>query len=151
MDQHFDPIIVAFCCWHCSYAAADLAGTSRIQYPTNIRIIRVPCTGRVDLIHIFKAFAEGADGVLVAGCLKGQCHYVDGNLKAELRVIFAKRILESIGIEPERLEMVFVSAAMGAEFASIIREFVERIRSLGPNPAKLKKHGQLKESTKSRE
>ena len=142
MRKNFEPVIVAFCCWHCSYAAADLAGMSRIQYPTNVRIIRVPCTGRVDLLHIFKALVEGADGVIIAGCLKGQCHYVDGNLKAELRVEFAKRILKGIGVEPERVEMFFVSAAMGAELVTLFKEFVERIRRLGPNPVKLRRHGQ---------
>ncbi|MFX1486369.1 MAG: hydrogenase iron-sulfur subunit [Promethearchaeota archaeon] len=137
-EKEFEPIILAFCCNECSYAAADLAGTSRLQYPTNVRIILIPCTGRIDLTYIFESFVNGADGVLVEGCLKDQCHYVDGNYRAERRVEFAKRILDEIGIGNERLEMHFISAGMPVKFAEVAREFVRKIKKLGPNPLKLR-------------
>lgn len=124
-------LIVAFCCNECSYAAADLAGTSRIQYPATVRIIRVPCTGKVDLTYILKAFKEGADGVIVAGCLRDRCHYTDGNLKAEARVEFLKEIFESIGLGKSRLEMYFMSSAMSNVFVNKVKEFTEAINKLG--------------------
>lgn len=124
-------MIVAFCCNECSYAAADLAGTSRIQYPATVRIIRVPCTGKVDLTYILKAFKEGADGVIVAGCLRDGCHYTDGNLKAEARVEFLKEIFESIGLGKSRLEMYFMSSAMSNVFVNKVKEFTEAIKKLG--------------------
>ncbi|MCS7139450.1 MAG: hydrogenase iron-sulfur subunit [Candidatus Nezhaarchaeota archaeon] len=134
LSEAFEPLIVAFCCEHCAYAAADLAGTSRMQYPPNVRIVKVPCTGRVDMLYILKAFQLGADGVFVAGCLKGGCHFIDGNLKAEARVQFLKRILDSLGFGGDRLDMFFMSSSMANEFVKVAREFTEKIRKLGPNP-----------------
>ncbi|NOZ82547.1 MAG: hydrogenase iron-sulfur subunit, partial [Euryarchaeota archaeon] len=110
----------------CSYAGGDLAGTSRLQYPPNARIIRLMCTARLDPAFVLKAFAEGADGVLVAGCHIGDCHYVSGNLKAEKRVQMLKKLLPELGIEPERLMLRWISAAEGERFASTMKEFVER-------------------------
>ena len=106
----------------------------RLNYPSNIKIINVPCTGRVDILHLLKAVEDGADGVYVAGCLEGDCHYLSGNLKAKKRVAYVKKMLEAIGLEPERVEMYNMSAAQGARFAEIAREFTERIRKLGPSP-----------------
>jgi coenzyme F420-reducing hydrogenase delta subunit len=133
-EREFEPVIVAFCCEHCAYAAADLAGTSRMQYPPNIRIVRLPCTGKADMLYILKAFQLGADGVMVCGCLKGGCHFTDGNLKCEARVQFLKRILDLLGFGGDRLDMFFMSSAMAGEFVKVAREFTERIRRLGPNP-----------------
>jgi heterodisulfide reductase subunit A len=122
-----EPVILTIACRWCSYAAADLAGIMRLKYPTNTRILLVPCSGRVDFQHIFEAFEKGADGVVVAGCLKEQCHYIDGNLVAENRVEQAKKTLKFYGIEPERLEMIFNSAGMPREFVAFMNEFTEKI------------------------
>jgi coenzyme F420-reducing hydrogenase delta subunit/Pyruvate/2-oxoacid:ferredoxin oxidoreductase delta subunit len=130
----FEPLIVGFVCNECVYAAADLAGTSRFKYPENVRLIRVPCSGQVDMIHILRAFENGADGVFVGGCLKDQCHYVDGNYKAEDRVEFLKKVLNTVGLGEERLSINFLSAAMAREFVNVATEFTERIRQLGPSP-----------------
>ncbi len=132
----FEPVIVAFCCHYCAYTAADMAGSLRLDYPPNVKIIRVPCSGKVDVIHILKAFQKGADGVYVAGCLDGDCHFKNGNLKAAKRVAYARGILDEAGIGGERLEMVQVSAGMGERFAEIAREMTDKIRQLGPNPIK---------------
>ena len=137
--EQFEPDILCFCCQWCSYAAADLAGSMRIQYPTNVRIIRVPCTGRVDILHILKGFEVGADGVFWSGCLLGDCHYVEGNYYATTRVKRVKEILKGIGLEPERVEMYYNSSGMGPQFAQTCTEFTERIRVLGPSPMKTKK------------
>lgn len=136
MRENFEPVIVAFCCHYCAYTAADLAGTMRLQYPPNVRIIRIPCTGKVDVLFLLKAFEEGADGVYVAGCLEGDCHFLKGNLRAKKRVALAKGILEEVGIGAERLEMYNMSAAMGPRFAEVAREMTEKIRKLGPSPIK---------------
>ena len=128
----FEPNIVAFCCHHCAYAAADLAGSMRLQYPPNVRIVRLPCTGKVDVIHVLKAFEEGADGVIVAGCLEGDCHFQKGNIRAKKRVAYARRLLAEVGIEPERVEMFNLSSAMGGRFAEIVSTMTDRLRSLGP-------------------
>jgi F420-non-reducing hydrogenase iron-sulfur subunit len=104
--ETFEPVIVAFCCYYCAYTAADTAGSMHLSYPTNVRIIRVPCSGRVDTIHLMKALEKGADGVLVAGCLEGDCHFKSGNSKAACRVALVRNLLQEIGIEPERLSMV---------------------------------------------
>ena len=135
---NFEPIIVAFCCHFCAYTAADLAGTMRLQYPSNVRIIRIPCTGKVDVRHLLQAFEKGADGVYVACCLEGDCHYLKGNFRAKKRVELAKRILEDAGIGGDRLEMYNMSAAMGPRFAEVAREMTERIRKLGPSPIRQK-------------
>ena len=130
----FEPQIVAFCCHYCSYAAADLAGSMRLQYPTNIKIIKIPCTGKIDVMYLLSAFEKGADGVIVAGCEEGSCHFINGNIRAKKKVQYTKNILDEIGIGGERLEMYNLSAAMGHRFAEITREMTERIKKLGPNP-----------------
>ena len=132
--SNFEPQIVAFCCHYCAYTAADMAGSQRLCYPPNVKIVRVPCSGKVDTIHILKAFEKGADGVYVAGCLDGDCHFKNGNLRASRRVAAAKRLLDEIGIGAERLEMVKMSAGMGSRFAEIAEQMTEKIRELGPNP-----------------
>jgi F420-non-reducing hydrogenase iron-sulfur subunit len=111
----------------------------RLSYPSNVKIINVPCTGRVDILHLLKAIEDGADGVYVAGCLEGDCHYLTGNLKAKKRVGYVKQLLGSLGLEPERVEMYNLSAAQGQRFAEIAREFTGRIRDLGPSPVNTNK------------
>ncbi len=136
--QHtdFDPNIVTFCCHYCSYAAADLAGTMRLQYPTNIKILKIPCTGKVDILYLLKALEDGADGVIVAGCEEGSCYFVNGNIRAKKKVNYAKKILDEVGVGGERLEMFNLSAAMGQKFAEIVTEMTKTIKRLGPNPIK---------------
>ncbi|UCE75200.1 MAG: hydrogenase iron-sulfur subunit [Methanomassiliicoccales archaeon] len=134
--KRFEPVIVGFVCNECVYAAADLAGTTRLSYPSNIRLIRVPCSGQVDMTHILRAFENGADGVFVGGCLKEQCHYVDGNVKAEKRIHFLRETLKAMGIKEERLGIHFMSASMGREFANFAQELTSTIRKLGPSPLK---------------
>jgi len=134
--KNFEPEIIAFCCHYCAYTAADMAGSKRISYPPNVKIIRVPCTGKVDAIHIMTAFKNGADGVYVAGCLEGDCHFINGNIRAAHRVEYVKKLLEEIGISGERLEMINLSAGMGERFAETARAFTEKIRELGPSPIK---------------
>jgi len=130
----FDPKIVGFCCNWCSYAGADLAGVSRFQYPPNIRIIRVMCSGRVDPAFILKALEVGADGVLIAGCHPGDCHYIAGNYKAARRISLLKRMLNQFGIEGERVRLEWVSASEGSKFAEVVNDFTQTVRELGPNP-----------------
>jgi len=132
--ENFEPVIVAFCCHYCAYTAADMAGSQRLPYPTNVKIIRIPCSGKIDALHLVKAFEKGADGVYVAGCLEGDCHFKNGNTKAARRVAYVKQYLEEIGIEGERLEMVNMSAGMGDRFAQTATEMTEKIRKLGPSP-----------------
>ena len=132
----FAPKIVGFCCHFCAYTAADLAGASRIQYPPSVRIVRLPCSGRIDVATILNTFAAGADGVYVAGCLDGDCHFLKGNTYAKRRVAEAKQRLAEVGIEPERLEMFQLSAAMGGRFAEIVEEMTLRISQLGPSSLK---------------
>ncbi len=129
-----DPRVVAFCCRHCAYAAADLAGSSRLAYPPPLRIVELPCTGRVDVLTVLRSFEDGADGVLIAGCLEGKCHYLEGNLHARQRVERIRKILGDVGLGGERVRMVNISAAMGAQFAEIASEMVERIAALGASP-----------------
>ena len=137
MNNNFEPKIVAFCCHYCAYAAADLAGSGRLQYPPNIRIIRSPCTGRLEIDFFMKAFENGADGVLVAGCEEGSCHFKEGNLLAKRRVNYTRKLLSEAGLEAERLRMVNIGAADAQKFAEHVREMVETVRKLGP--ARLKK------------
>ncbi|MGB9959646.1 MAG: hydrogenase iron-sulfur subunit [Candidatus Bathyarchaeales archaeon] len=138
-QKEFEPKIVGFLCNWCSYAGADLAGVSRIQYPPNIRIIRVMCSGRIDPAFILEALKNGADGVLVAGChLPSDCHYLSGNFKALRRVTLLKKVLKEFGIEPERVRLEWISASEGDKFAAVVRDMVEQIKKLGPNPLKLK-------------
>lgn len=132
--ENFEPVIVAFCCHYCAYTAADMAGSQRLPYPANVKIIRVPCSGKVDALHIARAFEKGADGVYVAGCLEGDCHFRNGNVRAGRRVAFMKKYLEEIGIESERLEMITMSAGMGHRFAQTATEITEKMRKLGPSP-----------------
>lgn len=135
----FEPKIIGFLCNWCSYAGADLAGVSRMQYPPSVRVIRVMCSGRVDPSFVLKAFAEGADGVMVTGCHLGQCHYVRGNYSAEKRIKMLQTLLGDIGIEKERLVLKWISAAEGEIFANTVKEFTETIRKLGPSPLKVEK------------
>ena len=128
----FEPKIIGFLCNWCSYTGADLAGTARIKYAPNLRVVRVMCSGRVDPTFVIKAFAEGADGVLIAGCHPGDCHYQEGNYKALRRYRLLEKILPEYGIEPERLRLEWVAASEGDRFATIVNEFTEQIRSLGP-------------------
>ena len=125
-----EPDIIAFCCHYCAFTAADLAGTMRQQYPTNVRIVRLPCTGKVDVNIILHAFVEGAAGVMVAGCEPGSCHFIQGNLRAAKRVVWAKHLVDEAGINPERLEMFHIAASQGPLFARTAREFSERIKRL---------------------
>ena len=128
----FEPKIVAYCCNFCAFAAADLAGAMRLQYSPSVRIVRLPCTGKVDAIHVIKALEDGADGAFVAGCLEGQCHYLKGNLRAKKRVAYVKRLLAEVGINPARIDMFNLSSAMGGRFAEIVEEMTARIKELGP-------------------
>ena len=127
-------VIVAFCCHYCAYAAADLAGTMRLQYPGTVRVLRLPCTGKIEVNYLLAAFERGADGVFVAGCLEGGCHFQEGNLRARRRVERAKQFLSEIGLEPERLEMFNLSSAEGTRFAEIVTERSARIARIGPSP-----------------
>jgi len=131
METHFKPRIIAFCCNWCAYAAADLAGVSRIQYPPNVRIIRVMCSGSVDPLMVIKALHYGADGVLVLGCHIGDCHYQKGNHLAKKRIAVLQRLLSYSGIDPRRVKIDWTSASEGEKFAQIVREFTEEIRKLG--------------------
>ncbi len=135
-NNTFEPVVVAFCCHYCAYTAADMAGSQRIAYPANVKIVRVPCSGKVDAIHLMKALEKGADGVYVAGCLEGDCHFNTGNIAASRKVTKVKILLDEIGIGSERIEMFLMSAGMGRRFAEVATEFTEKIRNLGPNPVK---------------
>jgi len=129
-----EPKIVAFCCKWCSSAGADLAGTSRMKYPPNIRIIRVMCSGRIEPSYILRALELGADGVIVTGCHLGDCHYIAGNEQAKKRVEMTTELLETMGIDPLRLRLEWISASEGARFANVMTDFVEEIKELGPSP-----------------
>ncbi len=133
--EAFEPKIIGFLCNWCSYAGADLAGVSRIQYPPNIRIVRVMCSGRIDPAFVLKAFKDGADGVLVAGChLPSDCHYISGNFKAQRRIALLRKVVADFGIDPERVRLEWVSASEGDKFAAVVRDMVNQIKQLGPNP-----------------
>lgn len=132
--KEFEPRIVVFACNWCSYAGADLAGVSRIQYPPTVRIIRVMCSSRVDPAFILKAFLRGADGVLVAGCHLGDCHYIEGNYNTERRIKETMKALGYVGFETERLKLEWISASEGQRFANVVREFTNQLKELGPNP-----------------
>jgi F420-non-reducing hydrogenase iron-sulfur subunit len=131
----FEPKIIGFLCNWCSYAGADLTGVSRIQYPTNLRIIRVMCSGRVDPPLPLGFLAEGADGVMITGCHIGDCHYIDGNLYAKRKFSLLKRLVEKAGLEPDRVMLEWVSASEGQKFADVVTDFIDRIKKLGPTPA----------------
>jgi F420-non-reducing hydrogenase iron-sulfur subunit len=132
MSDTFEPVIVGFTCNWCSYRAADMAGISRIKYPPNIRLIRLMCSGRLDPTFVFKAFANGADGVLISGCHPGDCHYINQNYKALRRYLLLRRTLVGMGVEPGRLKLMWASAAEGAIFAREVSSFIEQVRALGP-------------------
>jgi len=130
----FEPKIIGFLCNWCSYAGADLAGVSRIQYPPNMRVVRVMCSGRIDPIIPLEVFSKGADGVLILGCHPGDCHYSEGNLYEERKIKMVKKLLALTGLEPERLKLEWVSASEGQRFARLVSEFTEQIKNLGPSP-----------------
>ena len=133
-NEEFEPLIIGFCCNWCSYAGADLAGVSRLQYPPNLRVIRVMCSGMVHPNLVIDALTKGADGVIICGCHIGDCHYLDGNEKAENRKEAIELMLEDFGIEPERFRLEWVSASEGPRFAEVITEMTESVRALGPSP-----------------
>jgi len=130
----FEPRIIGFCCNWCAYAGADLAGISRIQYPSNLRMIKVMCSGTIDPTYILEAFQKGADGVFIGGCHPGDCHYQSGNYKTMRKIVLVKRLLSQLGISPQRLKLEWVSAAEGQRFAQVVTDFVAEVRELGPNP-----------------
>ncbi|HEX7599402.1 MAG TPA: hydrogenase iron-sulfur subunit [Polyangia bacterium] len=132
----WEPEILAFCCNYCAYAAADLAGSRRMQYPSNVRVVHVPCTGKIELEQILAAFEKGVDGVLVAGCPEGGCHFLEGNLRARRRTDQLRDMLDEIGVGHERLRMVNLSAAMAPTFVQRVSEIVQTVQTLGPNPLK---------------
>ena len=152
MSEQFEPVIVGFLCNWCSYRAADLAGTARIKYAPNMRPIRVMCSGRVDPQFILKALRESADGVLIAGCHPGECHYVEGNIKALRRFILLKQTLRQWGIEEERVQLVWAAASEGNVLAKAVDKMTEELRVLGPlrwNETVLREngHGQVNQGT----
>ena len=132
MTDQFEPVILGFLCNWCSYRAADLAGTARIHYAPNMRPIRVMCSGRVDPQFVLKALREGADGVLIAGCHPGECHYVNGNIKTLRRFLLLRKMLEQLGVEPQRVQLVWASASEGKQLAETVDRMTEEIRALGP-------------------
>jgi F420-non-reducing hydrogenase iron-sulfur subunit len=132
MKKDFEPLLLAFLCNWCSYAGADLAGTSRFQYPPNVRIIRVMCSGRINPVFIINAFQQGIDGVIIAGCHPGECHYNQGNYIARRRLVLLKNLLEYVGIDPRRLQIAWVSASEGGKFSNIIAKVTDDIKKLGP-------------------
>ena len=134
MSTRIDLQIVAFCCRFCAYSAADLAGGGRLEYPVSIRIVEMPCTGRANMLEILHALEKGADGVAVAGCMPGTCHFIKGNDHAAQRVDHVHALLERIGLEQGRLRMINVSAAMGEQFAAEMTDFVNTVNALGPSP-----------------
>ncbi len=134
MTKEFEPNIIGFLCNWCSYAGADLAGTSRMKYPPNIKSIRVMCSGRVDPVFILEALRKGADGVLVAGCHPGDCHYQSGNYKTNRRIKLLKKFLEEMAIDPKRVRFEYISASEGQKFAQVVTEFVDELKKMGPNP-----------------
>jgi coenzyme F420-reducing hydrogenase delta subunit len=138
---HYKPSLIAFVCNWCTYTAADLAGTSRLSYPDNVRLIRVMCTGMVDPQFVLKAFLEGADGVLISGCHPGDCHYINGNFKARRRVKLLRELLTHFGIEPQRLRLTWIGASDGIEFAEVMGRLVADLKALGPREKPLEQAG----------
>jgi F420-non-reducing hydrogenase iron-sulfur subunit len=139
----WNPEIIAFCCNYCAHSAAALAGSERLQYPAGVRIISTPCTGKLELEHLLDAFEKGIDGILIVGCLEGDCHFVEGNLRARKRTDRIRSILDEIGLGAERLKMVNLSDVMASAFVDHVKEVMETIRTLGPNPLRVP---ELKES-----
>jgi len=134
--ENDEPLLIAFCCQYCSYSAADLAGSMRLQYPPNVRIVRTPCTGRLEVEFFMKAFEKGADGILVAGCLEGGCHFTEGNLLAKGRVGYTRTFLSEAGLEAERIRMINISAAQARPFVDYVHEMLAVLKNLGPSPLK---------------
>ena len=132
MSEEFEPNIVAFLCNWCSYAGADLAGTSRLKYPPNVKAIRVMCSARVNPLFIVNALQQGADGVLISGCWPGDCHYIEGNYFARRRFMLIHKLLEHMGVDPRRINMSWVSASEGAKYKEVVEETVERVKAAGP-------------------
>jgi F420-non-reducing hydrogenase iron-sulfur subunit len=132
MSEQFEPVIIGFTCNWCSYRAADMAGTARIKYPPNVRLVRLMCSGRLDPTFVLKSLSGGADGVLITGCHPGECHYLEQNYKALRRYRLLRRTIQQWGIEPERIKLVWASAAEGVQLAKAITDFVEEVRELGP-------------------
>jgi coenzyme F420-reducing hydrogenase delta subunit len=139
MSDKFEPTIVAFLCNWCTFTAADLAGSSRLNYPQNVKIIRMMCSGMVDPIYVLKAFLDGADGVFIGGCWPGDCHYINGNLKARRRVALVTEILKQFGIEEDRFWLRWVAASDGVMFQELSKEMTEKLKELGPNPLSVDK------------
>jgi len=135
--KEFEPRIVAFCCHYCALAAADIAGKTDLQFPPTVRVIRVLCTGKVEVLHLLKAIESGADGVLVIGCKFGECYFKEGNFRAQKKVERAKSLLEEVGIERDRLRYDFVAGPCGNDFASIMSTMTEEVKALGPNPLRV--------------
>jgi len=131
------PEITVFTCIYCGYTAADMAGTTGIQYPADIKLFKLPCTGKTDVLYILKAFEQGADAVMVVACQKGTCHHLEGNLRAQKRVERTKELLKEIGLGPERVEIFFMTGSQGYTFAAAVEEMTERVRKLGANPLKV--------------
>jgi coenzyme F420-reducing hydrogenase delta subunit len=135
-EMIFEPEITAFLCIYCGYMAADTASALRIEYPANVKLIKLPCTGKTDVRYLLKAFEDGADGVYVVACPKGNCHHVRGNERGELRVLKVKEMLDDIGLGGDRLNMYFMSGGQGLSFADAAKEMTDKVRELGPNPLK---------------
>ncbi len=142
--QHFEPEITAFYCIYCGYMAADTAGALEIQYPANVKFVRMPCTGKTDVRYLLEAFEQGADGVYIVACPIGNCHHVRGNERGRARLNRAKKILDEIGVGGERLDIFFMSGSQALAFANAAKTMTERIRELGPNPLKAKDEGTLR-------
>jgi len=134
--ENDEPLLIAFCCQYCSYSAADLAGSMRLPYPPNVRIVRTPCTGRLEVEFFMKAFEKGADGILVAGCLEGGCHFTEGNLLAKGRVGYTRKFLSEAGLDAERIRMINISAAGARPFVDHVNEMLAVLKKLGPSPLK---------------
>ncbi len=132
--SRFEPTVIAFACTYCAYTAADLAGSLRLSYPANVRIVKLTCSGRVEPIHILKAFEAGADGVFVAGCQPGDCHFLEGNIRGKKWVTYTKKLLAEVGLEPKRLEYFHVAASEAQEWVAAVEEMTRRALELGPNP-----------------
>ncbi len=136
MSETFEPRIIAYLCNWCTYTGADLAGTSRLQYPANVRIIRLMCSGAVDVSYVLKPLLDGADGVLIGGCPPGDCHYQEGNYKARRRVAILEESIQAMGLDPRRVWLRWISASEGQRFAETITQFTNELRQFGPNPTK---------------
>lgn len=137
--QPFEPKVVAYCCTYCAYTAGDLAGSMRLEYAPNVRVVKILCTGKIDAVLLLRAFEDGADAVYVAGCALGDCHFQEGNVRAIQTVAYAKKLLAEIGLEPDRLEFFHVPASAGPLFAQRANEMTDRARRLGPNPLRARR------------